>query len=657
MSKIELSPLSSGFATTAALNQRLQLIEDALNNDVLYRANPDGEPNSMEQDLDMDDNRIINLPDAITDQEPATLGQLIAAVEVNNSFSERVANTVADLFLLNAQVGERVLTKGCRAVADRGHGEFIIESASGTPDGFYRVSMSNGNHAVLQPDDDGCFNLLQLGAVADGVTDNSSAFALASDLGISIKIPAGNFLSTAGLVLDGVGLKLKGEGRDISIITADFISGAAVRLMSQYQTLSDLSIAASASRSAAAYTSNGFGIHVETSDVADDANITRQRGVVIENVEIEGQTGAAVYLVGPVIDGGAIRNIRCLNNKGHGLAIDRGFLGGRVNKAAFPSGVINIDNMLSFGNTGHAVALGHKDDTTTTQTVRVIVDNLDANVSSMVPAQLYNAVNSHGIWVAGSNIEVINSVVTGSGTQYAAFVKGTNNSFRNLRQIETAATLEVGDNVAGLPTRDITLDGVNVINTTAQTNAVVLGSATDIQDINIRIDNLSDITNIVDTTAIRGLRLNNPTFTTRSVSSTVYNNTTTATPINNLAYRAAAGEEFRFTAGIFYDGDAAADLRITVGSTASISSIQFGPTGGTKVGSSLSVDVIAAVTALNSPISLGCDGSKRYFEFSGHVVNGASAATITINAAQLAAVAANTTVHAGSYFTVEKLIR
>lgn len=77
MSKIELDPITSGY-NTSKINSNFQAIEDELNNKVLYRQIQDGEPNAMSENLDMNSNRIINLPDAISESEPITLKQLIA---------------------------------------------------------------------------------------------------------------------------------------------------------------------------------------------------------------------------------------------------------------------------------------------------------------------------------------------------------------------------------------------------------------------------------------------------------------------------------------------------------------------------------------------------------------------------------------------------
>lgn len=77
MSKIDLGPITSGY-NLSKINANFQKLEDELNNKVLYRQIQDGEPNAMSENLDMNSNRVINLPDAITENEPVTLRQLIS---------------------------------------------------------------------------------------------------------------------------------------------------------------------------------------------------------------------------------------------------------------------------------------------------------------------------------------------------------------------------------------------------------------------------------------------------------------------------------------------------------------------------------------------------------------------------------------------------
>lgn len=60
MSKITLTDVSSGFQSTSAYNANINLIETDLNDKVLYRDNPTGETNTMQNDLDMNSNDILN---------------------------------------------------------------------------------------------------------------------------------------------------------------------------------------------------------------------------------------------------------------------------------------------------------------------------------------------------------------------------------------------------------------------------------------------------------------------------------------------------------------------------------------------------------------------------------------------------------------------
>ena len=80
MAKLTLSDLSSGSYTVDLLNQNFELIEAAFEN-TLSR---DGTaPNMMQAHLDMNSNRILNLPNASSNGEPVTLAQLNALGTLN----------------------------------------------------------------------------------------------------------------------------------------------------------------------------------------------------------------------------------------------------------------------------------------------------------------------------------------------------------------------------------------------------------------------------------------------------------------------------------------------------------------------------------------------------------------------------------------------
>lgn len=65
----------------------------------------------------------------------------------------RTFKTVAEMASLihGLDIGVVVSTKGCLSIGDGGAGVFIVDAASGTPDGYSRVLLANGNHGVLQP--------------------------------------------------------------------------------------------------------------------------------------------------------------------------------------------------------------------------------------------------------------------------------------------------------------------------------------------------------------------------------------------------------------------------------------------------------------------------------------------------------------------------
>ena len=61
MAKLTLSDITAGYASASALNASFNAIEDEFNSRVLYRDNLSGEPNQMENDLDMNNNDLLNV--------------------------------------------------------------------------------------------------------------------------------------------------------------------------------------------------------------------------------------------------------------------------------------------------------------------------------------------------------------------------------------------------------------------------------------------------------------------------------------------------------------------------------------------------------------------------------------------------------------------
>lgn len=60
MAKINLHNISSGF-NLSKINENFQKIEEELQNKVLYRDNPEGEPNQCKSDLDLNNRDLLNV--------------------------------------------------------------------------------------------------------------------------------------------------------------------------------------------------------------------------------------------------------------------------------------------------------------------------------------------------------------------------------------------------------------------------------------------------------------------------------------------------------------------------------------------------------------------------------------------------------------------
>lgn len=61
MAKVTFSDITTGFQSVGTINNNYTQLEYELQEKVLYRNNPSGEPNEMQNDLDMNGYRILNL--------------------------------------------------------------------------------------------------------------------------------------------------------------------------------------------------------------------------------------------------------------------------------------------------------------------------------------------------------------------------------------------------------------------------------------------------------------------------------------------------------------------------------------------------------------------------------------------------------------------
>ena len=224
MAKYTPSTIASGYNSTTELNNEFTTIANELNSKVLYRDNPTGEPNQMENDLDMNSNDILNC--ASLDVDEFSIGGIAATVtafEGTNivKFYGTIANMVAATDLT---VGDVAQTKGYTTQGDNGDAVYrIVAAATGTDDGgsYHDLSGISGQAELLYS---GKTNVRQFGVTGNGTTDDTTKIQAAIDFveslgGGIVYLPFGRYVVSTTLTVQVSNIQLVGDGWDSVIIS------------------------------------------------------------------------------------------------------------------------------------------------------------------------------------------------------------------------------------------------------------------------------------------------------------------------------------------------------------------------------------------------------------------------------------------------------
>jgi len=203
MAKISLDSIVSGFKSVSKLIANFDKIEDDLNDKVLYRDNPTGEPNQMENNLDMNSQRIVNLVSPVNDSEPARWADVKNGVTgIDEPVPSQTGNAKTPL-----------TTNGTGLVFGQIEADHIDFTNSGT----------GGAERTLQNKLEDVVNVKDFGAVGDGATDDTAAIQAAVAIGGRVFVPEGVYRhSNLNITKDTI---LYGEGSGSVLKKLDATSG------------------------------------------------------------------------------------------------------------------------------------------------------------------------------------------------------------------------------------------------------------------------------------------------------------------------------------------------------------------------------------------------------------------------------------------------
>ena len=243
------------------MNENFTKLEQELQNKVLYRDNPTGEPNQMENDLDMNSNDILNVGtiDAVELQADnlvvggvnlqsklneaaasATASQTSASASSTSasasasSASEAAASAAeaatavaikhfdsvsAMQAAVNLVVGEKVRTFGYYTPGDGGGNDYeIVAAATGTDDGFLYIDLSGSGLQAKSLLSGGKAKAEMAGGVASPSTDNDPYFTVLLNLGYQVELKPGGVYGTSGTQLPDGGSILCSDPSDLAEI-------------------------------------------------------------------------------------------------------------------------------------------------------------------------------------------------------------------------------------------------------------------------------------------------------------------------------------------------------------------------------------------------------------------------------------------------------
>ena len=469
-----------------------------------------------------------------------------------------------------------------------------------------------------------------------------------------------NYYRVEGLLkIQQRGIYLHGRGDQETYLFADHTLGPVLQIMKETSEVHNMSIDASDTRrDSGALATTNYGILYQVDDIVGTPD--RLQNSILSVVRIQNQPSHGLYISLTAYTG-TVNSCWMVNNKGHGVLIDRGKASGMVNKGTDVSGLVTFNGCQVKNNEGNGFALGNPTDlTSTTQALRVIVNNAEiVDNASGVSARFGQA----EVYLRGvTEFVMIGSVCSSDGVPGNSGViieggRGVNLLSNRFISVDRAVLI---DSNANLSTNGVIINGFNVISSPGMVEAVLVQNTTGDSSVDPRgiiINNWNFVGGIdtlvatgtgmdsgagpwrVPEISIGGRMLSIPKLTTQTV-----NNSTTLVEDDHLKFWLLATETVTFTMVVTYQTSGVADFKLRMTGPAG-STLLLGPLGNVKVNTANAL-AVQNMVAGDVDIELGGGGlsTPRCITLAGTAVGGGTSGKVYLQWAQNTAEDTNTQV-------------
>jgi len=444
---------------------------------------------------------------------------------------------------------------------------------------------------------------------------------------------------TSPLELNSRGMILVGVGDQETYIFADHVDGPVIHITRETSQLMNLCIDASdARRDSGDVVSRNYGVLYETLDVSQRLQASYARALRVQNQPSHGFYASTVAYTGTVT------NCWFLNNRGHGVLIDRGTASG-VSDPVDVSGLVSFNECQVRTNGGHAFCLGNANDmVSTTQALRVNISNCEISNNASNEVVRFTPTFATQVYMHGAteilfqtNVFSCKDVVNGVG---AVIEGGRSIVFTNNRFISVLHAVVV-DSYVTYPTLGVFIQAFNVINSPNMTHAVWVQNTTGDENAAPRgvfIHNYNYPQKLVGNASAAAAADVSVGGTQRTVTKTEPQSVTGTELVEDVHLKFWVGTNVTvtFSMVVAYTGPSF-KLRL-VGPSESV--VRYGPSSGVKIG--VLGDVVPqALVDQNTTIEFGSasEDAPRVLKLVGSVENGSRAGVVVVKWAQVAVVA------------------